>query len=278
MHKSVWKGNKCKMQNSDDEKKYDPPQTKSSEEFCNTPYSLIVLQTIDSTNSYAKRKLNSFRDEIPTFIAANEQTGGRGRFGNSWVSPKDQNLYLTLAERVRPPLQLVHYSQAAALAMSYVLKWFGICSRLKWPNDLFVGSKKICGILVEGTSVGKIPWAVVGIGLNVNMESNLLRAIDRPATSMQEALSKTISVEEVQRKTVEITLSTIKWACQSPQLCEQTYLEACSWMKGTQAVVHTPSGAMEGKIEGFSHEGYLVLELSDGEKVSVAQGVIEKFG
>ncbi len=238
-------------------------------------YTLIDLDSIDSTNSFAKREAVSFRDDSPTYITAHEQVGGRGRFGNSWVSPKDQNLYLTLAEPVRPQLQLTHYSYIATCAAVSVVHSFGITPHVKWPNDLLVDGKKICGILVEGTSKGVAPWAIVGIGLNVNMDPALLRAIDRPATSLQEMIRGVISLEEVRQKMIEALLNTIIWACQDPQRCQQHYLSLCSWMKGTHAVVQTATGTLHGTIEGFSSEGFLILRTVEGKQISVAQGVIE---
>ena len=237
-------------------------------------HTLINLDCVDSTNSFAKRELRLFFDETTTFITADEQSGGRGRFGNHWISPKGQNLYLTFVEKVRETLQLVHYSHVASLAMSSVLQSFGIYPHIKWPNDLLVQDKKICGILVEGTSKGKTPWVIVGIGLNINMEYALLRSIDRPATSMQEALSHEVSRQKVQDKTIETILTTLQWASEHPILCQQQYLSLCSLMKGHLVSVQTATGTITGTIEGFSSEGHLVLRTSIGEIRSIAQGVV----
>jgi BirA family biotin operon repressor/biotin-[acetyl-CoA-carboxylase] ligase len=235
---------------------------------------LIHLDCVDSTNSFAKRELQLFADETTTCITADEQSGGRGRFGNQWLSPKGQNLYLTFVEKVRSSLQLVHYSHVASLAMFSVLHSFGIASHVKWPNDLLVQGKKICGILVEGTSKGKTPWAIVGIGLNINMEAELLRSIDRPATSMQEVLTSEVSIQKVQEKTIETILATLQWASENPSLCQQQYLSLCTWMEETHAIVQTATGTIEGTIKGFSPEGHLLLQKPTGETIAIVQGVV----
>lgn len=234
----------------------------------------LHLDSIDSTNSFAKRELARLRDSS-TFIIAREQTGGRGRLGNSWVSPKDQNLYLTLAEPIRSPLLLLHYSFAAALAVRKVLTDYQISSRIKWPNDLLVGEEKICGILVEGTYKGKVGWAIVGIGLNINMEDEILRTIDRKATSMRRVLSSPLSVAEVTKKTCNALLSALSTASRHPDQCLKEFLKACSWMKGMQATVHTPTETLKGTVQGFTLDGHLLLHLPTGKTIAIAQGVID---
>ncbi len=237
-------------------------------------YTLMDLDTIDSTNAFAKRKLTDFRDDGPTIIKAREQSSGRGRFGHSWISPKDQNLYLTLAEPRRRELQLVQYSYAATHAIINVLKSYGIAPQVRWPNDLLVDGKKICGILVEGTSKGSQPWAIVGIGLNVNMDKALLAAIERPATSLQAVLHHAVSVDTVQQQTIDALLAALAWACEDPRRCQQQYLALCSWMEGTVVSVHTTSGVVKGVVEGWTEDGFLLLRTNDGTVLPVPQGVV----
>jgi biotin-(acetyl-CoA carboxylase) ligase len=137
-----------------------------------------------------------------------------------------------------------------------------------------VGKDKICGILVEGTSKEKTPWAIVGIGLNVSMESAILRSIDRPATSMCHVLGCPVSLEQVTQRTCDTLCEVIAAACQNPVFCCEDYLESCSWMKGSDVVVQTATGSVEGTVAGFSPEGHLLLQLAEARIVSIVQGVI----
>ena len=237
-------------------------------------HALIELDSIDSTNTWAKKELAIFRKDCPTFITAREQTGGRGRGQNRWLSPKDQNLYLTLAEPIRPHLELAHYSQAAVFALIRILASFHITVSMKWPNDLLVGEEKICGILVEGASQGPQSWAIVGIGLNVNMDEQLLRSIDQPATSMQRVHGAPLLVEEVLQRAIEELCSCLAWAQEDPDRCRSHYLEACSWVCGRHVVLQTPQEIMEGVVERLSPEGYLLLRRADGRLVTIPQAVI----
>ena len=190
-------------------------------------HTLIDLDTVDSTNSWAKKNIATFRDDVPTVITAREQTNGRGRFGRPWLSPHGQNLYLTIVEKIRPPLQLIHYSQATALAIAKALQAYTITAQIKWPNDLLVDGKKICGILVEEASKGKDSWVIVGIGLNVNMDPVHLESIDRLATSLQQLLDSPVTIEEVRHIIVDSVLSFFAWAKENPDQCQKQYLDTC---------------------------------------------------
>ncbi len=121
---------------------------------------VLYLDEIDSTNEYAKR----IAHEVPegTVVVARKQTSGRGRRGRSWVSPEG-GLWMSMVlkpEKVDPRLVFI-----GALAIVDVLGEFGIQAGIKWPNDVWVGGKKIAGILTEGKA-GE--YSVLGVGLNVN--------------------------------------------------------------------------------------------------------------
>lgn len=129
----------------------------------------IELETVASTNSW----LAANADDYPsmTMVSTNEQTAGRGQRGNGWASEPGQNLTLSLLFRpqnVKPAQQFI-ISQATALAISATLRNFGIEAKVKWPNDIYVGQRKICGILIENSLTGmQINHSIIGIGLNVN--------------------------------------------------------------------------------------------------------------
>lgn len=237
------------------------------------PYTLVKLETVDSTNNWAKRNLSSCSPDHPTFIFAREQTSGRGRGTNHWLSPKDQNLYLTIVDRIRPPLTPTLYSQSTSLAAIALLQLFGIQTKIRWPNDLFVGSKKIGGILAEGTHLENDQWAIVGIGINVNMEAALLQTIDQPATSMYQQLSHALSLKEVKQRAVQTISSYIAQTADTANMNAQ-YHNALSWMNGCEAVLQTPQSIVKGTISGFSPEGHIILCIDLIEERVIAQAVL----
>ena len=150
---------------------------------------LEIFDTISSTNDYLLRKEKNKNKDIKICIAE-EQTKGRGRRGKSWISPKFKNIYFSLNSYLKKE-DLSGLSIAVALSVSKVLTKINVMSLIKWPNDLLVGNKKICGILIETAKVGELTKVVIGIGINVNMEYSEL--IDQEWTSIK--LEKKQSVD-----------------------------------------------------------------------------------
>ncbi|HWR59097.1 MAG TPA: biotin--[acetyl-CoA-carboxylase] ligase [Thermodesulfovibrionales bacterium] len=132
---------------------------------------LISLDTVDSTNTYAM-ELAEKGAAHGTVVIAEYQTKGRGRIGRTWVSPPGGNIYMSVI--IRPAIKLkdatlltIMAGVACCLALKDIA---GLPVDLKWPNDLMVSNKKIGGILTEVKSnAGKIFFAAMGIGINVNV-------------------------------------------------------------------------------------------------------------
>ena len=135
---------------------------------------IIWHDRVDSTNSLALRQISTL-DNL-SVLAAREQTAGRGQRGNRWLSRPGENLTFSLVLRFGeggfPPLaakQACRINILAPVAVRDFLREDGCDCRIKWPNDVFAGGKKICGILVEnGLGGGKIVHSVIGIGINMN--------------------------------------------------------------------------------------------------------------
>lgn len=140
----------------------------------------IHFQTIDSTNSYAKKICQdsltnkTISDLNGTIITAETQTAGRGRLGRQFYSPEKTGLYMSLiyipqtAEQIPNPAV---FTSTSAVSVCRILdKTFNIQTKIKWVNDVYQNGKKICGILTEGVvnpTSGKIEAIIVGIGINI---------------------------------------------------------------------------------------------------------------
>ena len=126
----------------------------------------------DSTNIQAKR-MGDQGAPHGTLAAAGQQTAGKGRRGRTWESPADQNIYMSLLLRpeiapVKAPMLTLVMAYAAAMALR---ECTGLDVQIKWPNDLVINGKKICGILTEmSTEIDYINYVVIGIGINTNIE------------------------------------------------------------------------------------------------------------
>ncbi len=140
----------------------------------------LHFQEIDSTSSYIKREylnLNNF-----TFVSSDYQTNGKGRLDRQWISGRNTNLLFSLL--IKDPLLVDKYASlsiASAVVISKALEGLGLNNiSIKWPNDVYVNSKKICGVLLEGS----VPnYLCVGIGLNVN-QNKFEGVFKHPCTSI----------------------------------------------------------------------------------------------
>lgn len=135
----------------------------------------VVYDTIDSTNSEAKRRCSAATDVHTlhgTVIISDMQTAGRGRLGRSFFSPQGTGLYLSIiyapeTNIAKPSILTASAAVAVCRAISDIYK---IDAKIKWVNDIFLGGKKICGILTEGATnfeTGQIDYAIIGIGINI---------------------------------------------------------------------------------------------------------------
>lgn len=132
---------------------------------------IIWLDTIDSTNSEALRRL----PELPngTVLAAREQTAGRGQRGNTWFTEPGKNLTFSIVlkygEDAPAASHTIWLNYLISVAVVDFLQSHAIWCKVKWPNDVYVGKKKICGILIENAlSGGRLSASVIGVGLNIN--------------------------------------------------------------------------------------------------------------
>ena len=135
-------------------------------------HDIIWLQSVDSTNEEAKRHISDI-DNL-SVLSAWEQTAGRGQRGNTWTSNAGENLMFSIVLKSPVLMAEDHFAlnEIAALSVADFLSTYGIKAEIKWPNDIYVGEKKICGILIENSFRGKtIPSSIIGIGLNINQRN-----------------------------------------------------------------------------------------------------------
>ncbi len=131
-----------------------------------------VFERIDSTNTYLKKLCNTEAVANKTAVVAEYQSGGRGRLGRSFVSPKGNGIYLSVAFAVNCAADVaLRITAAAAVAVCRVLDGYTKeKAQIKWVNDIYLGEKKVCGILTEAVTDaqrGCIKNIIVGIGINV---------------------------------------------------------------------------------------------------------------
>ena len=131
----------------------------------------IHFESIDSTNNYLKQNYKNL--ENYTFVSADFQTNGKGRNKRIWKSENGENLLFSLLLLDKQLFD--HYKELSIITAYSIIKELeklGIDNlKIKWPNDIYVGDKKICGILLESISVNDIECMIIGVGLNVNQKN-----------------------------------------------------------------------------------------------------------
>lgn len=143
--------------------------------FCldNSPFfELIELDTTDSTNNFLK-KYQPLQPREMTVATAEYQQNGRGQTNNSWESERGKNLLFSLLIHPRTVEAAEQFvlSQAIAVAVRLALEDFVAPVRIKWPNDIYYGDRKLGGILIENDLMGRrIEKCIIGVGLNINQE------------------------------------------------------------------------------------------------------------
>ena len=128
---------------------------------------IVLLKETDSTNSEAKRRAVN-GESLPMLIISEFQSAGRGRLGRSFYSPEGTGLYMSYSYRAEGDMcEAVKITSAAAVAVCLAIEELcDVRCMIKWVNDVYVGEKKVCGILTEATSAGGEVIIVLGIGVN----------------------------------------------------------------------------------------------------------------
>lgn len=165
------------------------------EEWLDTKWlgrNLQMMEETDSTNQRAKTAAATGEQE-GLVIVAEQQTSGRGRRGRGWISPPGENIYMTMLLRPAfdpgraPMLTLLAACAAARAAMEPGHE----SPRIKWPNDLVIGGKKIVGILTEmGMKKSRPDYVIIGVGINCN-QTTFSGGLEQKATSLKKSMAMT---------------------------------------------------------------------------------------
>ncbi len=237
---------------------------------------IIRLERVDSTNSFLVRE-KQYLKEHGLVVTAKAQLGGRGRSGRSYISVPGKNL--TFSVVIHPPShreQIGVYSILAGIAVTRALRpYVNTPPRLKWPNDVLVGKRKICGILLEATNLAGIdfPVLIVGIGINcLGSPQDFPRDLQPVLTTLQVESSKKIDPALVLRETLWRLEQVIR------ELSDQGMANLREeWLRlsdsiGAAVRYETFEGWDYGNIAGLTTEGYLLIRHHSGKLVTHVSG------
>ncbi|MBN1830305.1 MAG: biotin--[acetyl-CoA-carboxylase] ligase [Deltaproteobacteria bacterium] len=235
------------------------------------------IEELDSTNIHAHKLAESGAEEGET-VVADRQLKGRGRLSRTWQSPAGKNVYLSII--IKPSLLLPERASqitiAAGVAVAQVISIY--CrgnAMLKWPNDVLVNNKKICGILTELKTKGReIDYIVVGIGINVNIaKDEFPEEFRERATSIFEETARLSSRIDVARD-----------ICRSFDVWRHRLLHAggfesvreewlrISAMKGKTVKIDDRGTLHVGTMENLGDCGELILRDNEGRLIPILAG------
>ncbi len=233
---------------------------------------ILYLPVATSTMDIARQEAERGAAE-GTVVVAEEQTAGRGRFGRQWRSTPRQNLAFSvlLYPSRRTSTRLSTMTPVAVLRGIRTVT--GLTATLKWPNDVRLGEKKVCGILVEAAfQDSQVRHAILGIGINVNLNPADDPQAGFAATSLAAELGKPVSREEL----LQAILTELGLAYTHLREWDRVWDDWRSSLEtlGRQVQVRWGDNVEEGVAEDVDSEGNLLLRRADGTLIALAAGEV----
>ena len=232
----------------------------------------------DSTNLWIKRLAKEGASE-GTLALAEFQSAGRGRLGRSWEVPEGTSVMMSILLRPKfepqyaPTLTLV-----MGMAVAKAVKKLGFDVSIKWPNDVVVSHKKICGILTEmGVRDGKIDYAVIGVGINVNIKEFPEEMADK-ATSLYLESGKEFDRSQIPGLVMEAFekyYEKFTATCDLSGLKEEYESILANYNQPVRVLAKEP---YDGVARGITDGGELLVEKTDGTIVAVSAGEVSVRG
>ena len=234
---------------------------------------------IGSTNAVAMAAAAEGAPEGSVFLAE-EQTAGRGRGSNSWESPRSTGIYCSVVLRpAQPPSEILVLSLAAGLAVQAAIQQVDsrVNPDLKWPNDVLIGNKKLCGILAEmNAEATRVRYIVVGVGINVN-QANFPKEL--PAISLRLVTGSEWSRVELAAALLKSLDREYRQLVEDPGARAsilRRFAENSSWVRGKDVRIEENGSSFEGTTEGLDPRGFLLVRTSSGVQTVFSGTVREK--
>ncbi len=238
---------------------------------------LHLYRTTDSTNIRSKEFAKSCSEDEKKYIhifIAEEQTAGRGRLGKSFDSKGGCGLYMSiLNHRNVFAADGVAITAYTAVAVCRALcRMTPLSPRIKWVNDIYIGRKKLCGILVEGSAdptTGKLRYSVTGIGLNLLRRD--FGELSDIATDIESECGTALPVSRVAAEIAREFISKLDTAGTAECVAEYRRL---SMLVGERVRVIKPSGAYPGTVLGITDKCELLIVRDDGTEEALSSGEV----
>lgn len=247
---------------------------------------VIYFGKVDSTNIEAKKIAADCQDG--TAIVAGYQTAGRGRLGRKWESPEGTGIYLSVIIKPDiPPEKVQVITLAASVAVAAALKeTAGIDAGIKWPNDIVLNGKKVCGILTEMNSeMERVNYIILGIGVNFSQKAeDFPQELRDRAISVADYLSGTEPSASICRKSALVRAILVKLDKLYKMLLDGDKQEIITLWKsmsatlGREVSITGKDISYTGKAVDVTDDGRLVILCSDGTRRDIVSGEVSVRG
>lgn len=237
-------------------------------------------ETITSTNIKAKEIAHTKGEG--TIVIAEEQTQGRGRLGRNWTSPKGKGLWFSIILKPNmDPAKISRMTLIGAAAVNEALKELGIESKIKWPNDIVIDGKKVCGMLTEMSCEGDAAnYVVVGIGINANLDKHDFDLeLQGKATSL-----KIVSGKEIDRNRLLASVLNHFEKLYIPFKEREDLTETIKISRKESALIGKEVRIIDGntekvgKVFDIDDKGQLIVQYEDGKMEEIFSGEVSIRG
>lgn len=236
---------------------------------------LLRFDELASTNDYARELAVQGATEGLAVIAR-KQTAGKGRQGRRWSSPVDAGLYLSIVLRPRAtPAQASLITLASAIAVAETLQHdFAVPADIKWPNDVLLKGRKLCGILVESSiENNRLQYAILGIGVNLG-QRDFPEELQQTATSLFLETRREITPDDFLQPLLARLNHWYPVSIAEPQTIISRWQELSSFANDCAVRILSGDTIIEGTTRGLSAGGGLLLELENGERREIVSGEV----
>ena len=243
-----------------------------------TPFAKHIFHffKVDSTNTVAMR-LGEEGEAHGTVVVAEEQTSGRGRAGHSWHSEKAAGIYVSilLQPQISPMLAPALTLVAGLAAYDAIAEGSGLLPDIRWPNDVLLKGKKVCGILTEmQAEPDRVHFAVIGIGINVN-QPKMPGDLASVATSMRMETGRVHSrLELLARLLRHLDRYYNQFIAEGAAPILRRFAEVSSYFEGKRVRMSTSTDNFVGTTAGLEPMGILRVKRDDGKIESVISGTV----
>jgi BirA family biotin operon repressor/biotin-[acetyl-CoA-carboxylase] ligase len=236
---------------------------------------LLRFDQLSSTSDYARELAIQGLTEGTTVIAR-RQTAGKGRQGRIWDSPVDEGLYMSII--LRPPItpaQASLITLAAAIAVAETLSLdFAAPVDIKWPNDILLNGRKMCGILVESSIENNcLQYAILGIGVNL-MQKAFPDELQKTATSLCIETQTEITPDDFLQPLLARLTHWYAVSISQPETIISRWQELSSFAEDCAVRIILHDTVIEGITRGLMPSGALLVELEGGEQREIVSGEV----